>query len=446
MQPVEADELEEYYRVRREWETLQLPLQALEEHQTPPTSIDEGWLIQAGRGSGKTAAMAAYVTDHVRGEPCISGSMPHKMALIAPTLGDAVESADRHPICLRTLNPDGRLQTKPGGTIFTFSNGSEMKLFGTNTRRDVDHLRAGGNNCLCWVEELAAWPELAEAWDQMQLGLRIGPHPHWVGSSTPKNRPKFREIVADPHHQITRAHTDDNPHLEESYRSRLQRLFGGTTKGRQEIAGELLDEVEGAAWKRAWIDQHRLESAPALGLVVVGIDPQGSAEAGTTGIVAAGRTVGNCPCGEHLDNLPHGFVLTDASLAASPDGWARRAVAIFDQTRADRFAAERNYGGDMVESTIRTVWPSAPIHLPTATRGKIVRAEPVSALYEQGRVHHVGAFPELEDEMVTYTVDESWSPNRLDALVWAITELGLQRDAEMRSGVRQVTSARLTGG
>lgn len=411
-------------------------------HQKPP-EIDEGWLIQAGRGAGKTASMADYVTKHVNGPPCIAGSMPHKMALIAPSLGDAVESADRHPICLRTLNPGGRLQTKPGGTIFTFPNGSEIKLFGTNTRRDVDHLRAGGNNCLVWVEELAAWPELDEAWDQMQLGLRIGPHPHWVGSSTPKNRSKFRQIVADPHHHITRAHTDDNPHLEDSFRSRLARLFGGTNKGRQEIAGEILDEVEGAAWKRAWIEDYRRSDHPDLGRVLVGIDPQGSAESGTTGIVAAGSTVGNCPCGEHLDNLPHAFVLGDYSVAASPDGWARRSVWAYDQHKADRFAAERNFGGDMVESTIRTVWKSAPVHMVNASRGKIIRAEPIAALYEQGRVHHVGAFPELEDEMTTYVETESWSPNRMDALVWALTELGLQRNTEVTSGLRLAAQARI---
>lgn len=419
------------------------PLRELEPHQTPPDPIDEGWLIQAGRGAGKTAAMAKYVTDHVGGPPCIKGDMAHKMALIAPSLGDAVESADRHPVCLRTLNPGGRLQTKPGGTIFTFADGSEMKLFGTNTRRDVDHLRAGGNNCLVWVEELAAWPELDEAWDQMQLGLRIGPHPHWVGSSTPKNRPKFREIVADPHHTITRAHTDDNPHLEESYRNRLQRLFGGTSKGRQEIAGELLEEVEGAHWKRLWIDAYRMSEAPDLGRIVVGVDPQGSAESGTTGIVSSGRTTGTCPCGENLDKLPHVFVLADSSIAASPDGWARTAVSTYDKTKADRFAAERNFGGDMVESTIRTVWKSAPIDMVNASRGKVIRAEPVAALYEQGRVHHVGSFPDLEDEMTTYTDTESWSPNRLDALVWSVTQLNVTRPTETRSGGSTLRTAKI---
>jgi len=421
------------------------PLQTLLDYQMPPDVIEDGWLIQAGRGSGKTAGIAKYVSDHASGPACIQGDMGHKMALIAPTLGDAVESADRHPICLRTLNPGGRLLTKPGGTIFIFSNGAEIKLFGTNSRRDVEHLRAGGNNCLVWVEELAAWPELDEGWDQMQLGLRIGPHPHWVGSSTPKNRPKFREVVLEPRHHITRATSDDNIYLHASYRERLHRLFGGTTKGRQEIGGELLDEVEGAPWKRAWIDEARWrDEAPDLAMVAVGIDPQGGGEgSGTTGIVTAGRTVGNCPCGENLERLPHAFVLRDDSLSASPDGWARRAVEAFNQTKGDRFAVERNFGGPMVETTIRTVLPSAPIHMVVASRGKAIRAEPIAALYEQGRVHHVGAFPELEDEMTTWTPDEPWSPNHMDALVWAITELGLHESGELTSNVAAVTAARI---
>lgn len=434
---LEIDDLDlarRYKELDAQLRARHIPLTELLPHQQPPRPIDEGWIIQAGRGAGKTAAMAKYVTDHINGPACIKGSMPHKMALIAPTVGDAVESADRHPVCLRSLSPDGKLQVKTGGTIFSWPNGSEMKLFGVHTKDDVERLRAGGNNCLVWVEELAVWRYIEEGWDQMQFGLRIGSHPHWVGSSTPKNRQKFREIIADSHVTVTRAHTDDNPYLDEGFRTRLDRMYGGTTKGRQEIGGELLDEVDGAPWKRAWIDKHRWKKPdkPPLGQVVVGVDPQGSAETGTTGIVAAGRTVGSCPCGEHQDRLPHAFVLADESLAATPDGWARRAVAVYELQEADHFAAERNFGGDMVESTIRTVWPSAPIHLPTASRGKVIRAEPVAALYEQGRVHHIGAFPELEDEMTTWTVEEPWSPNRLDALVWAITELGMTQSREAK--------------
>jgi phage terminase large subunit-like protein len=273
----------------------------------------------------------------------------------------------------------------------------------------------------------------------MQFGLRIGPHPHWVGSSTPKNRPKFRQIISDPHYSITRAHTNDNPHLEQSYRDRLERTYGGTTKGRQEMGGELLDEVEGAHWKRVWIDDNRLPEAGTMGRVIVGVDPQGSAESGMTGIVAAGTSVGDCECGDNLDRLPHAYILEDGSIAATPDGWARQSVAVYDRHQADKIAAERNFGFDMVESTLRTVWPSAPLSLVYASRGKVVRAEPIAALYEQGRVHHVGGFPDLEDEMTTYTVDESWSPNRLDALVWAVTELEMTKKVR-RKGTMDLTT------
>ena len=273
-----------------------LPLQALLPHQQPPDGDDwEGWLIQAGRGTGKTAAIAAYITDHVNGPPCIPGLMPHKMALIAPTIGDAVESAARHPICLKTLSPDGRLQSKAGGTIFTWRNGAEIKLFGVHTREDVERLRAGGNNCRVWAEEIAAWRYLEDGWDQMQFGLRIGPRPCWVGSSTPKRRRKFVEITEEPNIRITRAHTDDNPHLDSSFRERLRRMYGGTSKGRQELGGELLEVVEGALWTPAMIDRDRLSEAGVMARIVVGVDPQGSEGTGMTGIVAAGISKGICP-------------------------------------------------------------------------------------------------------------------------------------------------------
>ena len=172
-----------------------------------------------------------------------------------------------------------------------------------------------------------------------------------------------------------------------------------------------------------------------MGRIVVGVDPQGSAETGMTGIVAAGVTVGDCACG-NPDRLPHAYVLQDGSIAATPDGWARQTVSVYDDNQADRIAAERNFGFDMVESTLRTVWPSAPIRMVHASRGKLVRAEPVAALYEQGRVHHIGGLPELEDELTTYTVTEAWSPNRLDALVWAVTELEMSKPVKRdRSGM-----------
>jgi len=320
------------------------PLKPLQPHQLPPVGDWEGWLIQAGRGTGKTAGIASYITDHVmKGPSCIHGGrMPHKMALIAPTIGDAVESAERHPICLKSLTPAGRLQQRPGGTIFTWPNGSEIKLFGVHTKEDVERLRAGGNNCVCWVEEIAAWRRLDEGWDQMQFGLRIGPHPHWVGSSTPKRRKKFKEIVSDPHVVITRAHTDDNPYLDPSYRERLKRKYGDTALGRQELAGELIDEVEGALWKQDQIDMSRLRDETVLNLarLVIAIDPPGGAT--EAGIVSAGLIAGKCPCGV-VDNLPHAAVVRDSSLFPSgPNHWASVAINDYHNQRADRLYGEVN--------------------------------------------------------------------------------------------------------
>jgi phage terminase large subunit-like protein len=409
-----------------------LPLKEVDDYQLPPSLPWDGWVFQAGRGSGKTAAMADYITKHVRGPACIPGVMPHKMALVAPTIGDAVESAARHPICLKTLTPSGRLQSKAGGTIFTWPGGSEIKLFGVHTKEDVERLRAGGNNCLVWAEELAAWRYLDEGYDQMQMGLRIGPHPHWVGSTTPKRRKKYVEIVGTPGIKRTYATTDDNKHLDKSVRERLYRMYGGTSKGRQELGGELLDTVKGALWTPARIDVDRMSEAGTMARVVVGVDPQGSEGVGMTGIVACGISKGICPCGQWQDRLPHAFVLTDASLDASPAGWARQALDTLRAYQGDRIVAERNFGGDMVVSTIRNLEAGAPVDLVTASRGKVQRAEPIAALYEQHRVHHVGVHPDLEDEQTTYTQEDDWSPNRLDALVWSLTALGLSEWREAR--------------
>lgn len=411
-----------------------VPLTDLLPHQVPPEGRWEGWLIQAGRGGGKTAGMAKYVTDHVNGPACIKGAMPHKMALVAPSLGDAVESADRHPVSLRSLSPDGRLTTKPGGTIFVWPNGSEMKLFSTQTTRDVEHLRAGGNNCLAWLEELAAWPLLKEGWDQMQLGLRIGPNPHWIASTTPRRHPKYIEIVNDPGVVVTRAHMNDNPYLDPSFRERIHKLYGDTALARQEVAGELIDEVEGALWKIAQIDASRLTDTPPMSRVIVAIDPPGGAT--EAGIVVAGLIAGICPCGV-TDNLPHVAVVEDRSLFPSgPNHWASEGIRAYHDRRADLLVGESNYGGDMVLNTVANLDNSVHSEKVTASRGKIVRAEPIAGLYgdparpetwDRSRVHHVGGFAKLEDEMVTYTHADAgtWSPNRLDALVWAITALGV---------------------
>ncbi len=398
-------------------------LQPLQPHQTPPPQPWDGWLIEAGRGAGKTAAIAQYVTDHINGPPCLPGNMPHKMVLVAPTIGDAVESAARHPICLKSLTPSGKLRQQVGGTIFSWPNGSEMKLLGVHTQDDVERLRAAGNNCLAWLEELATWRYLEDGFAQLQFGLRIGPRPHWVGSSTPKRRPPYRKVRDGKRVVLSHAETSDNPYLNEDRKAALYDLYDGTSLGAQELGGRLLDEVEGAFWTYAMIDQDRLRVVPnTLDRVVVGVDPPGGAT--EAGIVVAAR-VNDCPCGGA--RMPHAVVLADYSTAGSPDKWGRRAVQAFTDTTADRIVGEVNYGGDMVRHVIRTVDGSVPYADVRATRGKAIRAEPIAALYEQHRIHHVGVFPQLEEEQTAWTPDETWSPNRMDALVWALTELEIAK-------------------
>jgi phage terminase large subunit-like protein len=387
-------------------------------HQTAPAGDWDLWLLLAGRGAGKTDAAAAYTDAHVTGPPCLPG-VPggHRVAIVAPTLGDAAEACVNGPSGLRAHNPGVRLVSRKGGTFVLWPGGAEAKLFGASGPEDVERLRAGGNRCFSWCEELAAWAKLEPCWDHLQLGLRLGPHPRAVASTTPKPWKLIRDLAAAPTTAVTRATTDDNPHLSETFRRRLD-PYRGTRLGRQEIGGEILTDVPGALWTWAMLDDRR--PAPAdLARVVVAVDPSGgsSAEHDEQGIIA---------CGLGADG--RGYVLADRTCRLSPDGWGRRAVQLYLDLDADMICGEANFGGDMVEAVIRnaaralgaTPPPYKAVH---ASRGKAVRAAPVAQLYEQGDVSHAAVFAELEDELTSWTPESGRSPNRLDALVWALTEL-----------------------
>ena len=388
-------------------------------HQTPPDGDWFFWLLEAGRGAGKTAAAVHYIRDHLNGPPCISKKLPHRVLLVAPTIGDGIESATLNDQALTRIEPGARFSSGAGGSRVVWPNGSQVKVLGTHSREDIERLRAqGGNICRIWVEEMAAFRHLKEVWEIMLPGLRVGPDPRIIATTTPKARPEYKEIrkQAD---IISHATTLDNPNLNEKMRERLYDLYGDTSIGRQELYGELIEEAEGALWTSHMIDQDRLHLAEGLGRIVVAIDPPGGAT--EAGIVAAGL-LPECGCGG--GRLPHFAVLADVSGKVSPDVWAARAVDLLDELGGDRIVGEKNYGGDMVESVIRNYAPSVSYKNVTASRGKRLRAEPVQALYEQHRVHHVGTFPALEDQMVQWVPDDSgWSPDRLDAMVWAITEL-----------------------
>lgn len=393
-------------------------------HQVPPPGDWRYWLLMAGRGSGKTDAGAAYMDEHAKSPACIPGPTPHRMAIIAPSHDDALHTCVLGDSGL--LSHNRRIAHVPGSqkrAELTWPNGAEARLFGAFTPEDVERLR-GPQHCLVWGDEVAAWRQIDGVWDMMELGLRLGSRPHGVFTTTPKPRPRIKSLLSDPRAVVTRATTDDNPSLSAEVRAHLYARYGGTRMGRQELLAEILEDVEGALWTRGIIpyakprqrmDTRTRELVWDLARVVVAIDPAVTSGEGSdeTGIVGAG-----------IGPDARGYVLADATCRMAPADWAKRAITLFRDLRADRIVAEANNGGDLVSTVIRTVDPTVPVTLVHAARGKRTRAEPISALYEQGRVSHVEPFPELEDQMCSYTgAPGEDSPDRMDALVWALTEV-----------------------
>jgi predicted phage terminase large subunit-like protein len=378
-------------------------------HQIPPEDVESWylWLLLAGRGAGKTDACAAYVNARAMAEPGL------RIAIIAPTLGDAVESCVNGVSGLKAHNPAVRMVGGVGGAHVYWPNGSVAKLFGAHSPEDVERLRAGGNRHLAWLEELAAWRQLRPCWNHIRFGLRLGSHPQAVASTTPKPLALLKELINSPRTRISRATTDDNPKLDADVRASLYEDYGETRLGRQELGGEMIEDIEGALWTQQWIDDGRVERAPHLVRVVVAVDPAAThgEDSDETGIAVAGRGSD----GEF-------YVLHGDGYKLSPLGWANRTWDLFDTHLADRVVGEINNGGEMVESTLRQVRPHGPISTIHASRGKTVRAEPVAALYEKGRVHHVGRFGRLEAQMIEFPISNEMD-DRVDAIVYALTEL-----------------------
>jgi phage terminase large subunit-like protein len=374
----------------------------------PPDGDWLYWLLMAGRGTGKTDAGAHYVDTFARHYP------NSRIGIIAPTTGDARSLCVEGETGLLTANPS--IQFNRSWGELRWPNGSRAQLFGAYAPDDAERLR-GPQHHLVWCDEFASWRQAKQCWDMMRLGLRLGARPRVVITTTPRPRPKLLELLKDPRTVLTTAHTDDNPHLHPDVRAELYAQYAGTRLGRQELAAEILTDVPGALWTRDRLEENRVTEVPVLLRIVVAVDPSGGSTEGhaEVGIVAAGKGAD-----------AHGYVLRDVSERLAPERWARRAVQLYHELKADRIIAEKNYGGDMVEYTIRTIDPNVPVKLVNASRGKQLRAEPVSALDEQGKIHHVGMLPELEDQMCSWVPDSGDpSPDRLDARVWAITELML---------------------
>lgn len=386
----------------------------LEPHQIAPKWDWTNWVLMGGRGSGKSYTGAYYCTKYAREHPGMRGR------IIGPTLADVFESCVDGPSGIRRLDPSVKVVAgAPGGSKVIFENGSEFLLLGTYGPGDVERLRASGNRHLDWWEEAAANRQFAAAFEQADFGLRLGERPHSIITTTPRNIKKLREILADKMTAVTRGTIRDNPNLPRSKRESLEKLYAGTRIGRQELDGELLTDVPGALWTWDMIESAHSscpELVPDMVRVVVAIDPAVTAteDSDDTGIVVVGKGVDG-----------RGYVLADRTCHLSPTGWAKRAITAYEFFDADRLVGEANNGGDLIETVLRSVRADIPYTKVNASRGKVIRAEPVAALYEQGRVSHVEVFPELEEQLTGWAPDSGDSPNNLDALVWGFTELGM---------------------
>jgi predicted phage terminase large subunit-like protein len=362
-----------------------------------------------GRGAGKTRTGAEWIAAQVR-----AGAS--RIALVGETYEDAREVMIEGESGLRAVGaPWERPAYEPSRHRLVWPSGAVAHVF---SAEDPDGLR-GHQHEAAWADEVCKWQRAEAAWSNLQLGLRLGARPRQVVTTTPAPSRLIRELLAAPTTAVTRSTTYDNKGaLADAFLSEIARAFEGTALGRQELMGELVESRTGALWDRAAIEAARVRAAPPLARVVVAVDPPATSGAGADecGLVVAG-------VGE--DGIA--YVLEDASMGGlSPAGWAERAVRLYRAHEADRIVAEVNQGGEMVEAVIRMADPSVPVRPVRASRGKRVRAEPVAALYERGRVRHAGAFPMLEDQLCAFTgAPGEASPDRLDALVWALTDLML---------------------
>lgn len=344
-----------------------------------------------------------------------------RIALVAETAADARRvMVEGESGILSISPPDFMPDYSPANRTLTWPNGSQAFTYNAT---QPDQLR-GPQHHFAWSDELAKWEKMQDSWDQLQFGLRLGKDPRQVVTTTPRPLTLIRKLMNDPNTYVTRGRTYDNAdNLASPFLRQIEDRYGGTRLGRQELEGEVLEDIPGALWQRSNIDLNRRPEAPSdLQRIIVAIDPAASSEEGSdeTGIVCVGLA-------RDPDGYNRGYVLADRSLRGSPDEWAKAAVALYREFDADRIVAEKNQGGEMVEAVIRAVDRNVPITLVHATRGKLVRAEPISALYEQNRVHHIGRFDDLEDQMCIFAADfdrnNNGSPDRLDALVWGLSFL-----------------------
>ena len=414
---------ERMWQARLKWRQLMHP------YQVQPRGDWDGWMLRSGRGAGKTQTGAFDAAEHSLDNPS------YRYGVIAPTLGDVRSTALEGETGILAALTEGNARVPGMGfredVDFTynrslleidFDNGSQIKGFGTEK---PNRLRGPAHHRL-WFEELASFKDahlgdaLNTTFNNAMLGLRLGARARWIATTTPRRMKLIIELDERPEVVTSRGSTYDNiDNLSDNFKRTVLR-YEGTHIGQQELLGEILLEVEGAHWTGNLIDSTRIDRLPEFARIHVGVDPSGGSD--VIGIVAVGESF-SCHCGSDGE-LPHYVAIDDASLLGTPEQWASAVAETYWSLEADLITAERNYGGDMVEAVIRNVDRNLPVKHVNASRGKHVRAQPIAHLMQTGRMHHYRGFPDMETEMTTYTPDiTQWSPNRMDAMVWAATSL-----------------------
>jgi len=399
-------------------------------HQLPPEGAWRTWVIMGGRGAGKTRAGAEWVRAQVEGAGPKDAGRARRVALVGETVDQVREVMVMGDSGILACSPpDRRPAWEATRKRLVWPNGAVAQVFSAH---EPESLR-GPQFDAAWADELAKWKRAEEAWDMLQFALRLGDAPRQVVTTTPRAVPVLKAILQNPSTVLTNAPTEANrAYLAASFLEEVRARYGGTRLGRQELDGEFLEDVEGALWSHRGIDACRVDRAPKLDRVVVAVDPAVSHGRGSDacGIVVAGAVTEGPPQDWRA------YVLEDATVSAAlPADWAKAALAAMERHGAERLVAEVNQGGDLVESVIRQIDPMVPYRALRAGRGKAARAEPVAALYEQGRVRHLPGLEALEDEMCRMTVRGfagGGSPDRTDALVWALTELMIRPAAAWR--------------
>ncbi|MGB3808907.1 MAG: terminase family protein [Parvibaculum sp.] len=370
------------------------------------------WLVLGGRGAGKTRAGAEWIRGLAeRGEA-------GRIALVGETFGDVREVMIDGASGLCALGGTNRPRFEASRKRLLWPNGAVAQAFSAS---EPESLR-GPQFDAAWADELGKWRHAETAWDMLQFGLRLGTRPRQVVTTTPRPVPILKRLLADETTAVTRASTYANrANLADAFFRSVISRYEGTRLGRQELDAELIEDNPDALWSRETIDNARVRAAPELVRIVVAVDPPATSgpQADECGIVVAG-----------IADDGRAYVLDDRSMGGlTPLTWASRAAKAFRDHEADRIVAESNQGGEMVSTIMRQVMPTAPLRLVRATRGKRLRAEPVAALYERGFVSHVGALARLEDQMCDFVPSMGKSPDRVDALVWALTDLMLDAEA-----------------